>query len=63
VICPVIVPFQRFAYHQLRPPSRRPFVGPPPSSLSLSRSAQRPSIIASILQNSSSADAVVIPGR
>jgi hypothetical protein len=30
----VVVPFQLFAHHQLRPPSTRAFVGPPSSFLS-----------------------------
>jgi hypothetical protein len=50
-------------HHQLRPPSTRPFVGPPSSFLSLSRFAQRSSIFASILCSNSSADAVGRPAR
>jgi hypothetical protein len=45
IVGPVIVPFQPFAHHQLRPPSTRPFVGPPCSFLSQSHSSQRPAAV------------------
>jgi hypothetical protein len=49
-----------FAHHQLRPSSTRPFVGLPCSAFTRSRSAQRPSIFASIRSSKSSAGGVGI---
>jgi hypothetical protein len=56
-----IAPFDRLCRHRLRPPSTRPFVAPPCSIFSRSRSAQRSLILACILPRSSSAAAVEMP--
>jgi hypothetical protein len=50
VVSVLVVPFERLCHYQLRPPSTRPFIGPSCSSLSRSRSSQRPSIFQHPLQ-------------
>jgi hypothetical protein len=56
----MVVPFERFAHHQIRPPSALPLDAIGCSFLSRSRSAQRASTLSSIRSRRACADAVDI---